>query len=218
MIQSDLLAGVAHGFTGVEDGDHRPGVDATAGPRLVAMLGGEGPLRRVTQVHGAGVVHVAAFSPETEADAIVSAVPGVVISVRVADCVPILLAAPRVVAAVHAGWRGTAADITRAALRAVCSVAGCAPASVRAAIGPAICGRCYQVGSEVLEGVSRVAAGASWVGAGSHVDLAEANASILRAEGVRVEVLGLCTRCGPGFWSYRRDGATGGRQVGAIRL
>jgi hypothetical protein len=218
MHASPLLASASHAFTGAADGDHRPGADADAGPRLVRALGGEGPLHQVTQVHGARVVDVAAAGFATEADALVSTVPGAVIAVRVADCVPILLAAPGAVAAVHAGWRGTAADITRVALAALCDAAGCEPGAVVAAVGPSICGRCYEVGVDVRDAVARVAPGDSWLRGERNVDLGEANAAILRAAGVRVDHLGLCTRCTPGFWSHRRDGDRGGRQVGAIRL
>jgi copper oxidase (laccase) domain-containing protein len=92
---------------------------------------------------------------------------------------------------------------------------------VRAAIGPAICGACYEVSAEVHEAVSRLLPdGVPPVpsDARPHLHLSAANAALLRAEGVRVEVLQACTRCSPGYWSHRRDGAAGGRQVGAIRL
>jgi YfiH family protein len=218
MLASVLLSSVPHAFTGTADGDHRPGGDGAAAARLLAALGGAGPVRVVSQVHGARVVRVEEASPAVEADAIVSTVPGAVVAVRVADCVPILLAAPGGVAAVHAGWRGTAADIARGALLALCDAAGCRPEDVRAAVGPCICGACYEVGDEVIDAVARVAPGASWRVGERNVDLGEANAAILRAEGVAVDRLPRCTRCGSGFWSYRRDGAAGGRQVGAIRL
>jgi YfiH family protein len=224
-VRADLLSDVPHVFTGTSDGDFRPPAQH-AGPALVRSLGGQGPLRVVSQVHGARVVEASAADGHTEADAIVSAEPGAVVAVRVADCVPILMAAGpvggvRAVAAVHAGWRGTAADIARIALRQLCAASGCGPDAVRAAIGPAICGTCYEVGTEVHEAVSRlVPDGVPPVPAGArpHVDLRAANAALLRAEGVRVEVLRDCTRCSPGYWSHRRDGAAGGRQVGAIRL
>lgn len=186
--------------------------------RLVALLGGQGPLRVVSQVHGARVVRGEQASPACEADAIVSTVPGTVIAVRVADCVPILLAAPGGVAAVHAGWRGTAADIARLALVALCDAAACKPSDVRAAVGPSICGACYEVGQEVLDAVAQVAPGDTWRVGARNVDLGGANAAILRAAGVSVDRLPHCTRCGTGYWSYRRDGTAGGRQVGAIRL
>ncbi len=218
MYASALLSSVPHAFTGAADGDHRPGADGDAAARLVAALGGEGPVRSVTQVHGARVVRAEDADLAVEADAIVSTRPGAVIAVRVADCVPVLLAAPGGVAAVHAGWRGTAADVVRAALDELRRATGARPGDVRAAVGPSICGACYEVGDEVIAAVAAVAPGASWRVGARNVDLAEANAAILRAEGVAVDVLGRCTRCGTGFWSYRRDGPAGGRQVGAIRL
>ncbi len=218
MYASALLSPVRHAFTGVADGDHRPGFDTAGAARLIAALDAVGPVRVVSQVHGARVVRAEDASTSIEADAIVSTLPGIVVAVRVADCVPILLAAPGAVAAVHAGWRGTAADITRVALRALCSAAGCAPSAVRAAVGPCICGACYEVGGEVIDGVAAVAPGASWRVGERNVDLGEANAAILRHEGAQVERLALCTRCDARFWSFRRDGASGGRQVGAIRL
>ncbi|MFN7142367.1 MAG: laccase domain-containing protein, partial [Myxococcota bacterium] len=131
MYASSLLSPVPHGFTEVADGDHRPGADGSAEARLLAALGAEGPVRTVTQVHGARVVRAEEASLAVEADAIVSTVPGAVVAVRVADCVPILLAAPGGVAAVHAGWRGTAADIARVALRALLDATGARHGDVR---------------------------------------------------------------------------------------
>lgn len=218
MFASALLSPVAHGFTGVEDGDHRSGAPGDAAARLVAALGGRGAPRVVNQVHGNRVVQARAATLAVDADGIVSTEPGEVIAVRVADCVPVLLAAPGGVAAIHAGWRGTAADIVRVGLAELLRATGARPADVRAAVGPAICGACYEVGDEVIAAVGRVAPGEGWRVGERNVDLPEANAAILRAEGIPVERLARCTRCTPGFWSFRRDGAAGGRQVGAIRL
>lgn len=218
MFVSALLSDTPHAFTGVADGDHRPGADGEAAVRLLRALGAAGPVRVVNQVHGARVVRAEEASLAVEADAILSTTPGVVVAVRVADCVPVLLAAPGGVAAIHAGWRGTAGDIVRAGLAALRSATGARADEVRAAVGPAICGACYEVGDEVLAAVAAVAPGASWRVGARNVDLGEANAAILRAEGARVERIGGCTRCSPGLWSFRRDGAAGGRQVGAIRL
>lgn len=221
MLRSSLLSDVPHGFTGVADGDLRPGApgrDATAAA-IVQLLGGEGPLRVVSQVHGDRVVPVAEAAPATEADAVVSTERGVTVAIRVADCVPILyaLGAPGevvAVAAVHAGWRGTAADIPRKALAAL-RAHGDGP--VRAAIGPAICGDCYEVGDEVIRGVGAVTPGDGWRVGARNVDLRAAIRATLEAEGVDVEVLGPCTRCGEGYWSHRRDGDRAGRQAAVIR-
>lgn len=214
MRTSPLFRAIPHAFTDRADGDLRRAVGPAA-EALVGHLGGSGRLRTVSQVHGARVVDVAVADGVTEADAIVSTEPGVVVAVRVADCVPILLATDGAVAAVHAGWRSTAADIVRGALRRLREVAP--GAGIVAAIGPAIGVECYEVGDEVLAGVAAVAPGDGWR-RGRHVDLVAANRAVLEAEGVEVDVVAACTRCDPGLWSHRRDGAAAGRQVGAIRL
>lgn len=218
MWTSARLSPWRHAFTGVAAGDLHPAAPGVGHARrsLLDHLGGE-RLITVSQVHGATVIDTKEAMPGTEADALVTTDPGVVVAVRVADCVPVLLAAPGAVAAVHAGWRGTAADVVRAALAALCARAGVAPEAVRAAIGPAIGGECYEVGVEVVEALARVTPGSAWRTGGRRVDLRAANAAILADAGVEVEVVGPCTRCDPRLWSHRRDGAAAGRQVGAIR-
>ena len=214
-------------FTSIADGDLRlPEPSAPEGPAARALLkgvGGDGPLAMVRQVHGARVVDVALADGVTEADGIVCTVPGRVIAVRVADCVPVLLASPRGVAALHAGWRGTALDIVRVGLDALLAATGDVATEVRAWIGPAICGACYEVSDEVVDGVLRVAPSRdTWCTTGpggrAHVDLRAANLAILRDAGVQTQLVGPCTRCGEGYWSHRRDAERAGRQVGAITL
>lgn len=235
MLQSALLqhprGSCTHGFTTRQDGDLRPGAEgqAAATARLVQALGGAGELITVTQVHGALAVDAEAAreamraGAPLEADAIISAGKNnhSVIAVRVADCVPILLAAPNGVAAIHAGWRGSAADITRIALHALCDATGCRPSDVRAAIGPCISAAVYEVGQNVIDGLSSVAVNDLWRTVGptgrDHANLALLNADILRAAGASVDVLGLCTVGDERLWSYRRDGEAGGRQAAAIR-
>jgi hypothetical protein len=116
------------------------------------------------QVHGATVATVPASARGRgaralgdtvgAADALVTAEPGPVLTVLVADCVPVLLVDPgaRVLACVHAGWRGTAAGVVPAALRAMAAL-GARPASVVAAVGPAVGPERYQVGPEVAHGL-----------------------------------------------------------------
>ncbi len=86
-----------------------------------------------------------------EADALLSQTPGLMIGIFTADCLPVLLVDPerRAVAAVHAGWRGAARGILTAVVAAMQAQFGSRPRELLAAIGPAICGDCYEVGPEV---------------------------------------------------------------------
>lgn len=228
MLRSGLLSDTPHGFTTRADGDLRPGAEGQSGAasQLVGTLGGVGPLLMVNQVHGATVVssdEILEAGRILDADAIVSIRSDAVIAIRVADCVPILLAGRHGVAAVHAGWRGTAAGIAQAALDALCAAGGDRPGDVRAVVGPCISGAAYEVGADVVEAMERVsgAGGARWRTPGSngrdHVDLATVNANILTALGVRVEIMRVCTFGTTDLWSYRLDGERSGRQAAVIR-
>lgn len=215
MLRSSLLSPVAHAFTGLAEGDLRRGnVEALAA--LAGVLGGRAPIVTVAQVHGNRVLLAEDLRADAvaEADALIVTTSGTIVAVRVADCVPVLLAGPGVVAAIHAGWRGTAADIVRLSATAAAAAVGCRVDELRAAVGPSIRGCCYEVGDEVICGVGAVAPGTSWI-EGRHVDLAEANRAILAELGVKVEVVGGCTRCGDGWYSHRRGDVA--RQVAAIR-
>jgi polyphenol oxidase len=132
-------------------------------------------IARLTQVHGAQVLQVphnarAADPSGTwgRGDALMTDDPSFVIAVKVADCVPILLADRRlgVVAAVHAGWRGTAAAIAVTAVHALTDAFGSNPSDLVAAIGPSIGPCCYEVGTEVcdhfIEAGARPAEVAEW--------------------------------------------------------
>lgn len=145
--------------------------DGADGWRALGLALGVGPdrLAQLRQVHGARVVRVpqdaaAAGSDGTWAagDALASAAADIALVVKVADCVPILLADRRTgaVAAVHAGWRGTAAGIAVEAVRALAGHFGAAPADLVAAIGPSIGPCCYQVGTEVQDRFIEAGAGA----------------------------------------------------------
>jgi YfiH family protein len=180
------------------------------------------------QVHSAIVV--TGREPGAAADAIVSSDPARVLTVRVADCVPLLVADRRTgaVAAIHAGWRGTAAGIAAAAVARLAEDYGSRPRDLVAAIGPAIRSCCYEVGPEVL-GAFRLAASdaevAAWFAPGRsdrlHLDVPRANRDQLVGAGIPVRQIydsGLCTACdGSLFHSYRRDKERAGRLVGYIR-
>jgi YfiH family protein len=152
-------------------------------------------------------------------DALVTTRRGLGLMVRVADCVPLLLAdaAAGVIGAVHAGRPGLALGI---ATTAVATMREHGATAIRAWLGPHVCGRCYEVPvamqEEVAELVPEARAETSWgtpaldIGAGVEAQLVAAGVDVTRVEG--------CTREDPSLHSYRRDGAASGRLAGLVWL
>ena len=192
-----------------------PGIEHSFGTR---HAGPAGALRTLKQVHSSLVIDVSGCSETTEGDALVSAEPGVWLAVKTADCVPVLIVSAdgRAVAAVHAGWRGTAAGIVTHTVDALTRRFGVRSEDLHAAIGPSIGPCCYEVGEEVA---ARFASGLL---TGRHLDLWTANQRALQAAGVpsgQIELAGLCTFCLAGeFYSWRREGSRCGRMYSAVRL
>lgn len=152
---------------------------------------------------------------EPECDALVTDTPGVVLAAFTADCTPILLHDPvtGAVGAVHAGWRGTVADIAGKAVRAMAEQFGAKPENIRAAIGPNIGVCCFETHADVPDAVRAVLGAEAEnfiVPAGEkfRVDLKGVNAWLLRRAGVQhIEISCDCTACQPDrFWSHRRVG------------
>lgn len=157
---------------------------------------------------------------EEPLDALLTDVPGLVLTKHVADCVPVLLYAPgRACAAIHAGWRGTAAGIAGLAVRAMCGRYGLSPAQIYGAVGPSIGPCCFEVGPEVAEAFpNHVVEGMGK----PHVNLWRANADQLRAAGVpenQITVAEVCTCCQENlFYSHRRDHGRTGSMAALIAL
>ena len=183
----------------------------------------------VNQVHGAEVVQVTAqASAHIEADALITQDRGATLAVLVADCVPIVMADAHgtTVAAVHAGWRGTAARIAEAAAQSFIRVAGCAPQDLWAHVGPAIGPCCFVVDHPVAEALQAAypSAHEGWTPAGAGrvaIDLWALNLAALTDAGVppgQVHISRRCTACSPDHFSHRRDGAPSGRQAALIGL
>ena len=235
MLRCAALEAVArHGFTsrqlGLRPNDAASAIWATA----VASVGCQvSHLARVRQVHGAAVRVVRAGdldAPVPDADALITNVPGLAVAVVAADCVPVLLADPRTgaVAAVHAGWRGTAANVVGATVATLTQAFDARPDTLVAAIGPSIGACCYEVGEELLAAFA--AAGhtsadlAEWFArdqAGRlRLDLWQANADLLVGAGVpraQVHVAGLCTKTHVHVLeSFRVDGDRAGRMAAII--
>jgi YfiH family protein len=182
------------------------------------------------QVHGAGVLVVdeqragrrrITHGGAPGVDALVTAVANVPIGVLVADCMPVLLADPvaRVVAAAHAGRKGLAAGVLQATLHEMTEL-GARQDRIVAVIGPAICGRCYEVPAEMRDEVAVAVPGsASATRQGTPaLDLPAGAIGVLEAAGLaEVRSLGICTAEDERFYSYRRDGLTG-RFAGVVML
>jgi hypothetical protein len=185
------------------------------------------PVAYATQVHGREVVEIddvhrsgpAAADTVGEADALVAHV-GQGVAVVAADCVPILLADPdaRLVAAVHAGRRGVVDGVVRAAVERLVAL-GASRGRLRAAIGPSICGRCYEVPASMRDDVCDCVPQAwSTTRQGTcGLDLPAGVRTQLGAVGVtQVVETGICTFEDERFYSYRRDGTSTGRFAGVV--
>ncbi len=167
------------------------------------------------QVHGAtvypaDVVGTTGGRPAPQADASVSAEPSAVLSVLTADCGPVALVAPGVVAAVHAGWRGVAAGVLEAA---VAEVRQRSSGPVRAVLGPCIHPECYEFSAADLDPIAgRLGPGVIGKTAGGQpaLDLPRAVHLALAGVGVTdVTDVDVCTACSGDHFSHRRDGRTG---------
>jgi len=186
------------------------------------------------QIHGDGF-HILADHDSLplynilEGDGFITDRPGVVLCVKTADCVPVLLAdgKKKVVAAIHAGWRGTALGITGKAVRIFRERFTSVPEDLWAAIGPAVGPCCYEVDDKVRREfkdhpefdklLKAAAKKGSWM-----LDLALANRLQLETAGVPVDQIGaagVCTSCRrDAFFSHRGDGETTGRQLNFIMI
>jgi hypothetical protein len=206
------VPGLVHGFE-----QRAPG-----GAAVARALDGAGRLLLLRQVHGARVV-AAPWEGTPEADAAIAAAPGFILGIQTADCLPVLLVDPerRLVAAAHAGWRGTAQGIAARAVEAL-AARGSRPEDLVAALGPGIGPCCYEVGDEVREAFG--ASGSAFFRPGPngrpHLDVRAANVRQLVEAGLRAEAihhLADCTRCrGELYPSYRRDGAAAGRMISFV--
>lgn len=201
--------------------------------RLSEVLGFKcNMLATSSQVHGDTVRKVTAggdlFDPSPDCDALITNVPGIALVVYTADCVPLLFYDPvsSCIAAVHAGWRGTANRIVQKTVNRLVAEYGAQPHNLVCSIGPAIGQCCYEVGNDVY---SELSSSVSYTSAHSVesnmkwlVDLRGINQNLLTESGILPENISIdqhCTRCNPElFWSHRRDGDKRGLQGAIITL
>lgn len=200
------LAPPALGFPGEWAGRRIPA-------ESVHALNGSGPWRSVVrsrQVHGTRVrVHGSAprgFFLAAECDGHATRAPGLLLTATLADCVPVFLADPaaRAVALLHAGWRGAAGGVVESGIAAMADAFGSDPARLSVHAGPAICGRCYEVGPEVFS-----ALGLPPPSGPALLDLRERVRRRAVSAGVpsaNVTTSNECTRCGDGRYFSHRGG------------
>jgi len=190
--------------------------------RMTAALASAGQLLLLRQVHGTAV-REAPWEGTPEADASLAEVPGLLLGIETADCLPVLLVDPQrqAVAAAHAGWRGTAAGVTARAVAALVAH-GSDPGELLAALGPGIGPCCYQVGPELRQAFGPGSEEFFRLGSDGRLclDVRAVNRRQLLLAGLHAErILGLddCTSCcSDRYHSFRRDGKGAGRMISFV--
>jgi YfiH family protein len=201
---------------------------------FVADLARECRFVGVRQVHGTNVLVVGEQLPSRELleqgwDALITDEPGVCLTIKTADCVPVLLFDPvrRVIAAIHAGWRGTLSQIVPKTIGTMCERYGTLAQAMKVAIGPSAASCCYEVDEPVLSRLREVFPAWSLVlrEAGDNrakLDLRQVIRRQAEGAGVRAESICAadhCTICEPDlFYSYRREGNVRGTMISGIAL
>lgn len=211
------------GFTGPDLDLAESSADRDAALARLAAVAGARPVR-MRQVHGDRVVVVTRALLDAEpptCDALATAVPGVALLARAADCVPVLLADAEagLIAAVHAGRQGLAAGVVSAAVARLRALgAGLGAGDLRAWVGPHVCGECYEVPAEMRAEVAAVVpeayATSRW--GTPALDLGAGVSAQLVAAGVAEVAVRRCTLTDRAWPSYRRDGAAASRFAGVI--
>lgn len=207
------VPGLVHGFSTSDEGSvglkvPDPTIPLAARKRFAESLRVEfDEITVIGSVHGADVARVdVPVRKVDDVDALVTDKRGVALFATYADCYPILLVDPKrnCIALAHAGWRGTAAGVTAAVVASLVREYGSRPGDLVAAIGPGICGSCYEVGGEVAERFHPEFVNGS-SGGKFLLDLAAANRAQLMAAGVTtIHAIGICTKESDRLPSHRR--------------
>lgn len=216
---TDRLGGNSSGvYASLNLGDHVGDIPGAVAGNRALITSKFGPTQYMNQVHGNRVAIIEEVTEEIPtADALVTGIPGITLAVMVADCIPLLLKSKDAVAAVHVGRKGL---LNRVAEMAIDVMREISDAQISAIIGPAICGKCYEVSDEIFSEVTAShAESASQTASNTpSLDLVAALISNLQNLGITdIDNQSRCTLEHNDLYSYRRDGATG-RQVGLVWL
>ncbi len=195
---------------------------------LLRKSGLTSPPHQARQVHGTGYIicHAEGCVHGNDADILITTESNTAVAVRTADCLPVLLADPiaKVIAAVHAGWRGTAQRVVVKAIEQM-QKQGALLDNIYVTLGPSIGPCCFEIG---MESASQLAASAENAYLAikqekkPHADLAAINIMQLKEAGIleeHIESNHRCTQCHPErFYSYRRDQGVTGRHLAVVAL
>ena len=171
----------------------------------------------MNQTHGDVISIVDSYSVvDPTCDALITTTPGLAVAVMVADCIPLLLSSPTVVAAVHVGRKGLVNGI---AIKTILKMRALGASTIHAQLGPSICGKCYEVSAEMAEEVSLLhpTASSQTKIATPALDLPRAMIEDLKKAGVSYEAISSCTMENYDYFSYRREPITG-RFAGMVWL
>ncbi len=197
--------------------------------RLLSLEVGQLVFPRQTHSNAVCDIDSVPKSEISDTDALVTNKPGICLCVQTADCVPVLLFDPgkKVIAAVHAGWRGTVAKIVANSVYVMKEKYDCNPKTILAAICPSISPDVYEVGNEVVQAVRQSIPDAEVVlqmqeSGKFHVDLWAANRNVLLECGIPVDNIEVLAECSfqskEKYFSARRDGIETGRMVSGIMM
>jgi len=216
---TDRLSGNSSGvYASLNLGDHVGDTPEAVASNRAFISAKFGRTQYMNQVHGNRVAIIEEVTEEIPtADALVTGIPGITLAVMVADCIPLLLQSSYAVAAVHVGRKGL---LNRVAEKAIDVMREISDAQISAVIGPAICGKCYEVSGEIFSEVTKGHSDSAsrTVSGTPALDLVAALISDLQKLGItEIDNQSRCTLEHDDLYSYRRDGATG-RQVGLVWL
>ena len=214
-------------FTGVADWQVKNNRKMLA--QIVGLGLGQLVFPRQTHSSNVAAVHQVPYEGAENTDALITNQPDICLCIQTADCVPVLLydSVNRVVAAIHAGWRGTVGLIVSETIKEMNIRYGSWPGDILAAIGPSIGPGSYQVGKDVISAaLSKVPNAEKAIiqtaGGNYFFNLWEANRQVLLKCGVsssNIEISGHCTFSNPDlYFSARREGISTGRLVSGIML
>ena len=216
---TDRSGGVSQGaFASFNLGDHVNDLPRDVQANREILQSKYGAVQFMNQVHGSRIAIIESVTEEAPtADALVTGIAGITLAVMVADCIPLLLTSIEAVAAVHVGRRGLVNDV---AIKTIEIMREMGASQIRAELGPAICGSCYEVSQEVQEEVLSLhpLALAETSEGKCALDLPKALKAALSGAGIsEIKDRQICTVESSDHFSYRRDGVTG-RQVGLVSL